>query len=63
MQLFGMQSMIIIIIFNMLISYFLPKTKLISLFCGLFNDETDLRVRYTDGAKAWLVATQPPHLL
>ncbi len=55
--------MIIIIIFNMLISYFLPKTKLISLFCGLFNDETDLRVRYTDGAKAWLVATQPPHLL
>jgi hypothetical protein len=37
--------MIITMIFNMLTSYF--HKFFISLFWGLFNDETDLRVRYS----------------
>jgi hypothetical protein len=47
MKLYRMQPMIIIMIFKFLISYFLQKYIFVSLFCGLFNDETDLRVRYT----------------
>ncbi len=44
--------MIIMMIFNMLTSYVHSKNKkkkkkqqFVSLFCGLLNDETDLRVR------------------